>query len=196
MDDIELHMQFYERKLDYYVFEVFIKNNSNDTIAIDSSSLYYVSVSEKEKKAPRALYGIDPEKKIPQLESRRDSLLNLKNPYSMEGYTIKAIISEALIVGTLAYLRGLSADELALEREESKEDWEDEHNRQLEEVNNELGYWNESAFFPYIIPPNDEINRKVLFPIDLYEEELELRVLLKNDMHRFRFVQSRHYLNR
>jgi len=135
------------------------------------------------------IYAINPEERIEELELKEDSLKNEKNPYSLVDKSFKEVATEGLISGTIGLIFGQNGEELESQRQENEDDWEQEHNLQLNKVNEELYFWNNNALLPFLIPPKNEVSGKVLFPVSLNTNEIKIEIPIPNDFYNFRFKQ-------
>jgi len=185
-----------EVKVDYkglynqnYKFEVSIRNKSKDSIFVNPSSFKYSMISVKIGTDSTFINAINPEERIEQLELKEDSLKNEKNPYSLADKSVKEIATEGLISGTIGLIFGQNGEELELQRQKNEDDWEQEHNLQLNKVNEELYFWNNNALLPFMIPPKNEVSGKVLFPVSLNTNEIIIEIQIQNDFYNFRFKQ-------
>ena len=185
-----------EVKVDYkglynqnYKFEVSIHNKSKDSIFVNPSSFKYSTISGKIGTVSTLINAINPEERIEQLELKKDSLKNEKNPYSLADKSVKEIATEGLISGTIGLIFGQNGEELESQRQKNEDDWEQEHNLQLNKVNEELYFWNNDALLPYMIPPKDESSGQVLFPVSLNTNEIIIEIQIQNDLYNFRFKQ-------
>jgi len=173
-----------------FKFEVFIRNKTTDSIFVNPASFKYSLISEKIETDSNFTYGITPAERIEQLEIQEDSLKNKKNPYSLADKSVKEIATEGLISGTIGLLFGQNGEELESQRQENEDEWEQERNLQVNKVNEELYFWNNNALLPFIIPPNNEVSGKVLFPVSLSTKEIKIEIPIQNDVYNFRFKQS------
>ena len=60
-----------------YEFEVYIRNNSKDSVFVNPDLFRYSFISENNEKNKHIIYSISPEEKIKQLKIQEDSLKNL-----------------------------------------------------------------------------------------------------------------------
>ena len=187
-DNYELSVHYIGLETTMYEFEITIKNKSKDSVFLNSSSFIYNTISEKNEKIPN--YSINPDERIKKLKIKKDSLTNQKNPYSLAGKSVKEIATEGIIDGIIALFSGLNAEKMEQQRQESENNWNQNHDTQLNEVNRELTFWNNSILLPNIAPPNNKICGKVLFPISLAAKKIELIIPLQNEVFNFRFAQS------
>lgn len=191
-DNYDVKIQFNGIKYDKFEFEIFITNKSNDSISVNPSLFNYTSFSEEEEIDneidSQLVYCINPEERIKQLKTQKNSLMNEDNPYSLVNKSVKEIAVEGLITGTIAVLFGQDAEELESQKEEDEYEWDQKHNLQLSKVDNELDFWNNNALIPCMVPLNSEISEAVLFPISKGAREIEIPI--HNDVFTFRYTQS------
>jgi hypothetical protein len=187
----------HEVKVDYkglynqnYKFEVSIRNNTKDSIFVNPSSFKYSVISENTGIDSIHINAINLEERIENLKFKEDCLKNLRNPYSLEKKSVKEIVVEGLIEGTIGLIFGQSGDELESQRQINEDDWDQEHNLKLCKVNEELYFWNNNALLPSVIPPKDKVSGKVLFPVKLNTNEIIIVIQIQNDLYKFRFKQQ------
>jgi hypothetical protein len=173
-----------------YKFEVIIRNKSTDSIFVNPASFKYSLTSEIIGTDSKFIPVINPEARIEQLEIQEDSLKNKKNPYSLTNKSVKKIVTEGLVSGTIGLIFSQNGEELESQRQVNEHDWEYEHNLQLTKVNEELIFWNNNALLPIMIPPQNEVSGKVLFPVSLITKEIKIEIPIQNDVYNFRYKQS------
>ncbi|MBE0651793.1 MAG: hypothetical protein IH595_13250 [Bacteroidales bacterium] len=189
-DNNEVKVDFTGLKSKNYEFEVSVKNNSKDTISIDPALFYYSVNPVKEGMTPKLIYSINPEKRIEQLEMQKDSLMSEKNPYSLNGKSVKQLVQEGLITGTISVLTGTKTKDLEAQRQQDEDDWNENHSYQLKMVMNELDFWNKSALLSCTIPPDSQVRGKVLFPVSVSAKEIQVEIPVQKKALNFTFAQS------
>ena len=178
-----------EVKVDYkglynqnYKFKISIHNKSNDSIFVTPSSFKYSTDST-------SINAINPEERIEELELERDGLINEKNPYSLADKSVKEIVVDGLVTGTIGLIFGIDPEEMETQREYDEDYWYDEHYGRLKKVNKELYFWNNDALLPCMIPPKAKSSGQVLFPVSSDTNEIRIEIQLQDDLYNFRFVQ-------
>ena len=189
-DKYEVRVDYKGLKNQNYEFKVFIRNKSNDSIFVNPASFTYRLISGKNETDPQIIYRINPEERIKQLTILADTLKNEKNPYSLTDKSTKEIVKEGLIRGTIGALLGQNAEDLEEQRLEDEDDWEQKHNLQLNKINNELHFWNNDAFISRTVPPNNETDGSILFPVSWETEEIEIEIPIQNELYIVGFKQS------
>ena len=172
-----------------YKFEVLIRNKSKDSIFVNPALFKYIIISGKIRTDSTFINAINPEERIEQLGLIEDSLKNVKNPYSLADKSVKEIATEGLISGTIGLIFGHNGEELESQRKKNEDEWEQEHNLQLNKRNEELNFWNNNVLLPFMIPPKSEVSRKVLFPVSLNTNEIKIEIPIQNVVYNFRFKQ-------
>ncbi|SHH70906.1 hypothetical protein [Wenyingzhuangia marina] len=173
-----------------YQFEVIIRNKTKDSIFVNPASFKYSLISEKNGTDSLFIHVINPEEKIEQLVIHEDVLKNEKNPYSLADKSIKEIATEGFISGIIGLVFGQNGEELESIRQKNEDDWEQEHSLQLNKANEELYFWNNNALLPCTIPPKNEVFGKILFPVSLNTNEINIKISIQNDVYNFTFKQK------
>ncbi|NWJ50616.1 MAG: hypothetical protein HXX14_07105 [Bacteroidetes bacterium] len=176
------------------VFELTITNNSTDTLQIDPSLFYYIPVFHDidtiSDQNPCLVKCIDPEKTINQLYKQRDSLSKMVNPYSLTHKKTGALLRDALITGTIAFLLKQKPEDLEEMRKNNEDDWYTDHYYHIQNINNQLEFWQNKTLRPMKLLPNTKVKGMVLFPIEKDAFEIIIKLPNKLNIQTFRFQQD------
>jgi len=188
-ENYEVKIQFIKTIYDNYEFKIGIKNKSNDSIFVESSMFTYDYFPNEKGIDQQSVCCINPKARIKQLNINKDSLVKEKNPYSLANKSTKEIIKEGLVSGTIAVVFGQDPEEFEEQREDSESAWEQKHQHNLNQINDELLYWNNKTLFSCNISPNSEFWETVLFPISKEVKKIIIEIPIHKDVFNFQFIK-------
>ncbi|WP_321332163.1 hypothetical protein [uncultured Bacteroides sp.] len=174
-------------------FYISIKNNSADTLQINPSSFRYTPVFHKAGTSTDSLghfiQGIDPERRINQLQNELDSLSKEVNPYSLSNKSTKEIIRDGLVTGLVATIFGQNINKLDSIREDNKEQWNNRNNYCITEAKSELVLLQNKALKPTALLPNRKIEGIIHFPVTKEAKEILMELPESSNIQSIRYKQ-------
>jgi hypothetical protein len=167
-------------------FMITINNRTSDTILVEPSKVYY-TVESDTTKASNRIYCINSEKYSSKLIDKRDSLLRMKNPYSLSSKSTKEVAKEGLVKGTIATVLGMKPEDLEKQRKNDEDDWEDKHNAEINKIKNEIYFYENNALKQDKILPNNKIKGIIVFPLPERGDGINLYIPICNDFKILKF---------
>jgi|GEM_PF-2913487 len=176
-DKYKIQMKYISRKEDKIDFEAIITNTSKDTIFIDPSLFYYKAYRKTEINSYNHIQSyscINSDSLLQRALIVKQELSHAKNPYSLENYTTKTIITEALVTGTIHALLGVKDNEDDYEsREEKEANWEKDRIQALKRCDETIDYLQNEAILNTSLAPKNMVKGKLRFTLILKAKRLK-----------------------